>query len=476
MRKTLTTVAAALVASAPLATAWGGEAAPGLADMLRMIPPSERTWRGWQIFSYVDYRAVEAAAGLPHADTEVALGDGAEQVFADWPVEQREAWRANLRRVSAGPHLLNAYGHQIGSLDAAMVDTVGVDFFAIDRAMVFWEQPAYGSVQVLAGDPPIADLGAMRDWSDLFSRGFLLSDIDGVPVWHRYEDNEMAFSLIDRSSYADPLDGDMNASVRLAVLPDRLVVAQQWPDLDAVLPRGGEDAPETDLASLIEAMTSAALTLEGVGSRVLQASAVSVADIGVPRLRLDRLIEALPQDGEMPEPAELEALMNEGRPQGPPLPPYPLALFLDLQAGNDQVNAIALPYPDRETAELAARTLSDRLSVWTPGDDAAFDPLVVTVDGTVETVVQDAPGIGPAIIDAFLAQALANADETEAQSRAARIEEMRQAAVGDDGAVAVVAVRYPMPAGAGRDDTLGLVLRVWLISTIDDGFAPLATP
>ena len=182
MNKALITAVVALAASAPLTTAAAEDTAPGFADMLRLIPASERTWQAWRTFSYVDFRAVEAAAGLPHAQSEIRLGDGATEVFNDWPAERRAAWRSNLRRVGAGPPLLSAYAGRIGTLDAAMADVVGVDFFAIDRALVFWETPGADGVQVLAGDPPITDLQTMRDWN-LSSRGFLSGIATRTTSW-----------------------------------------------------------------------------------------------------------------------------------------------------------------------------------------------------------------------------------------------------------------------------------------------------
>ena len=466
---------AALLVSAPMMAVAAKDTTAGLVDMLRVIPPSERAWQSQPVFSYVDFRALEAVAGVSHPDFEVwPFLQDADQVFADWSTAQREAWLSSMYRIVLSSSDLVSYVRQVGRIEGSMADAVGVDFFTVDRALRFWDASQGGSVEVLAGDRLTADVEEMRSWSSLRSRGFSLSEIDGVPVWHRFDDNAVALSLIDEHAEADPFDRNMNASVRLAVLPDWMIVTGDWPDLEAVLPYA-EDASSSGLHRLMAPMVSAVLTLDGVDHRIVQASAVAAQHLDVSAPAVDRLIAALMQsdDGEL-DAAELQRLLHEEGPEGPQLPLYPVALFVDLQAGRHQVNAIALPYPDRPSAELAAAVVAERLStwVWEGHGDASIQPVVAEVGGTIETAVTDAAGLAPAIFEAFLAMAGPQDDEADVASRAARIEALRRADDGATGAVAVVAVRYPMPK-RNEEEWPGRVLREWVVGIIYQGFTPL---
>ena len=456
MQKASIAMATALASATPV---WAAEAVPEFLDLVRLIPASERTWSAWRVFSYVDFRAVEGAAGLPHPDSEIDLGDGATEIFAHWPTDRRDAWLTNLRRVTAGPRDLMLYAQVMGTTDEAMAYTTGLDFFAVDRAIEFWDDPG---VQVLAGVGPIADPQDLRYESDLGVRGFALTDLGGVPVWHRFADNTVTFMLTDEGAPSDPFDADMMRSVRLAFLPDVTIATAQWPDLEAVLERYRASEPATDVAMLMEAMVSAALTLEGVDRRVVQATAMPMVELAFAPGPIELMVEEMLQPGgSMPDSAELQQMADAAAPEGPALPLYPLALFLDLQAGDDQVAAIALPYPDLPTAATAADALAQRLSLWVP--DGAAEPFLSRT--AIETVAVDAPGIGSAIVGAFFGQV----DASEAD----KVAQAMQDAGGLGGAVAVAGVRYPMPSGA--DAALpGEVWYAWQESILRRDFSPLA--
>ncbi len=459
MRTVSIVTAATLATAMSTLSAAADEPAPEFLDLVRLIPTSERTWSAWRVFSYVDFRAMEAAAGLPHPEAETDLGDGATEIFDQWPTELYDAWITNLRRLTAGPRDLVMYGRMMGATDEVMAYTTGLDFFAIDRAIEFWDGP---EVQVLAGSGPIADPHDLRHESDLGVRGFALTDLDGVPVWHRFADDTVTFMLTDEGARSDPFDADMMRAARLAFLPDMTVVTAQWPDLEAVLARYRDAEPVADVATLIEAMVSAALTLDGVGHRVVQATAMPMVELAFAPGPIEVMVEEMLQTGDlMPDSAELQQLADQAAPAGPVLPLYPLALFLDLQAGTDQVAAIALPYPDLPTATAAADALEERLRLWMP--EGTTEPLLA--DATFETVVADAPGIGAAMVSAFFGQV----DASEADRVALAVQD----AGGLDGAVAVVGVRYPMPSGADAG-LPGEVWYAWQEGILRRDFSPLA--
>jgi hypothetical protein len=161
-------------------------------------------------------------------------------------------------------------------------------------------------------------------------------------------------------------------------------------------------------------------------------------------------------------------------PAGPPLPAYPLVLFADLAAGKDQVNVIALPFADRATAESAAVVLADRLRTWQPGKFQ--QPVLDVIGGAVSTAVVDDVRVAPAAAATFVSVTLAVAADAEgAPDGAAAEPTMTIPEVAPGGAVALVAIRYPLPASGSRDRPSAF-LSIALQAIYNRDFAPLAIP
>ncbi len=461
-------LAAAACAACLSHDALAQERAPGFLDLIRMIPPEAEVYRGWQLFSYADYRALEAAAGLRRPEAEAPPPAGGVALSGDWPEAERIAWRNSLARIAAGPMELAAYARGRDAGGTLMADAVGIDFFAIDRALV----AGNGSLSLLAGTAPVADLDAMAT-SSLRSRGYALGAAAGVPVWHRFDDGASAFLLSDPGTDAHPFDGSTLAAVRLAVLPDLLVNARTWDGLEAALAM--READGSDLAALIAPMVEAAFTLDGVAPQVLQAWAAPVRDLAAPSAPMAALLQPL-TDGTGTDGIGTETLLQGGAPAARPLPAYPVALFLDLQAGDMQVPAIVLPYASLEDAEEAAAIVSERLAQWHP--QVPDESLVALVSGTVETRVVEVPDFAAAVTGAFLQQAQDASRENVAAVAADR--------AGQPGAVAVIAVHHPMPAdlsqpldlvaGTGGPGTLGRIWLAWLQAYANRALTPLAVP
>jgi hypothetical protein len=460
-----------MIAAALAGTASAQEVPPEFGDLLRMVPDADRTWAGWTTFAYLDIRAIEAAAGLVPADAEVApmQGEPPAELFEAWPEDRRTAWRNNIQRLVGGPAGFLRIAGQLGETPAPMVEAVGVDFFAIDRALTFWEEPG---VILLAGGTPMTSPEDLQ-WSSLFARGYALDMRGDVQVLHRFHDNMMATGLRDELMDADPFDGLGLESARVALLPDMLVVTENWADLDTALAR--RTAPEpTDASLLGEAMAAAALTLDGVEPDILQAWAHPLRDLAV----VPDPVVLLQPDGTLGDPAEIERLLG-GMPEGPPLPVFPVAMFLDLQAGAEQVNAIALPFPNRADADAAASVVASRLAEWAP--NGADEPLVALFDGRIESLVVDAPGLAQPVMRSFFRQ-FDDGDPAQAEALEAALAEVGNA----PGAIAVIAMRYPMPedlsqpldlvTGTGGSGTLGGGLRAWVSAIVSRQFTPLAAP
>jgi hypothetical protein len=441
---------AALAVLAPVLYADGAAAQTGFAEMLRMLPDTKPVYASVPMLTYVDFRAVEAAAGLG--------SPASEEEFDAWTDEDIGAWGWALRRLADAPRELIDYAGRMSGNAVTLREAIGFDFFAVDRAMTFNMNPPH-SVIVLAGD---GLAGSAAIGAALEPRTFELRDVKGVPVWGRFEDDQMVMDLDDPQIEGDPFGTQFRRGSRIAVLPDTVVVSYHWPDIESVLTTSQGREPPAAAATLLEAMRGAVLSLDGVGGVILQAWVAPVNAVAFVDRIGPLLLESL-GSGEIMDSGELAEAMAEG-PSGPALPPYPLVMLADLQAGPDQVNVIALPYPDRGSAEAAAEAVSARLAAWNPRDDP--EPLVEILGGRIESKIVDAPGLMHPIAATYLALAEEGAAESVSQA-------LGDLATEEGGAVALIAVRYPLPA---PDDEAapGALLREWLGGIYRREMEPLA--
>ncbi len=430
-------------------------------DLIALLPEDPMTYRSVPLFSYVDFRAVEAAAGVATSQSEAS--------FADLPEAERMAWYDSLKRITIGPPSIIQYAARVGFHEKTSYDGTGPDWFAVDRAMAAWQAPPHG-VTILGGDEDMTDPEGF-DFA-LSPRGFVNEEIDGVSVWHRFADNAIASALKDEAIEGDIFDDGLMTSLRLAVLPGRLIGSRSWPDLRAVLSVATGAAKPAAAADLLRPMVDALGAIEGGDGPLVQAMAFTLTDVGLANTGADLIAGALSAGGNV----DLDALAAElqAAPSGPPLPPYPLVLFADIAAGTDQINIVALPYPDRATAEAAAGVLADRLRTWQPGKFE--EPVLDVIGGTVSTAVVDDERVAPAAAGTFRGVVLAAAAANGTQPDGAAAEPTEAVpAVPPGGAVALIAIRYPLPAaGSGTMPTAFFSLALMAIYQRD--FAPLAVP
>lgn len=441
-------------------------APPSLADdrpivgMISLLPEDPTTYRSMPLFSYVDFRAVEAAAGVPTPETEA--------VFAGLTDEQRARWQDSLKRIVTGPIPIIQYAARVGLHDTTSYDATGPDWFMVDRAMAIWQAPPH-TVTIVGGDEDMTD----PEGFDLVlpQRGFANEDIDGVGVWSRFGDNAIASAIKDAAIEGDIFDEGLMTSLRLAVLPGTLIASRNWPDLRAVLAVASGASRPAAAADLLVPMIDALKTIDGGAGPIVQAMAFAVTDVAFmagPNL----FLEAFETGGDI----DFDALAAElaAPPSRRPLPAYPLVLLADFAAGTEQVNIIALPYPDHATAHAAAGIVADRLRAWKPG--SFKQPLLTLIQGRLSTAVVDDSRVAPAIAGTFRGVALAfaslagNAPDGAAAEPTVEIPDVQPG-----GAVALVAVRYPVPAG---DDGArpAAFLSVALQAVYSRDFAPLSVP
>lgn len=269
------------------------------------------------------------------------------------------------------------------------------------------------------GDPPDVglllggDLDAAAIGAALQARDFSQAEVSGVTVWHRFDD--LAISMMDRDT-ADPFGGHLGAAARIALLPDMLANARSWPLINGII-----GAAQGDLPSLADDPAYRAL-----------AGAITAPD--------GLLIQALFFGGEALQVAGDPTQLGLTLPAADlgPLPPYTLAALADRQEGSDQVHLIGLVYADAPTAQVAADVLAGRLADFrlsTRPDEVLIERFGATVSASV--VESAADGL----------------------------------------AVALVEVRYPLPAertdAGGRFLSAGRLYNLWVQAILRREFTPL---
>jgi hypothetical protein len=255
--------------------------------------------------------------------------------------------------------------------------------------------------------------------SALSAREFEQTEVNGLPVWHRFED--AAINVMEREM-ADPFGGDLGSAARIAILPGYLANSRYWNMTEAITAtfQGSQDAlaDNPNYRALAEAITEQ----DGL---LIQAMFFNLADVGM--VAGDPLAIMEGEAGD--DPAE-----GYG-----PLMPFALAVLADRQEGQDQVHLIGLVYPDHASAEAAAQELARRISVF--GFPQRPDEVIVEQFGAQVTAsVYDSPDT--------------------------------------NNAVAVVEVRYPLPEerinpDTGQFITVGQMYRFWVQAIMQRAFSPL---
>jgi hypothetical protein len=253
----------------------------------------------------------------------------------------------------------------------------------------------------------------------LSARGFAETDVSGVPVWSRFEDAQT--NLQDREM-ADPFGGQLGLAARIAVMPPYLANSRYWDITKGIIAAAQGDQPSLadnpDYRALAEAVT----VPDGL---LIQTLFFNVADIG--------FVTGVPAEAVTGQGAE-DPTANYG-----PLMPYALAVLADRQEGQDQVHLIGLVYPNADTAGPAAEEVAKRIQAF-------------TLPERTETLVEQ-----------FGAQVSSRVYTSDTTGQA----------------VAVVEVRYPLPADrkdvtTGQFITGGIMFRNWAQAIMRRAFFVLA--
>ncbi|MFC2095088.1 hypothetical protein ACFLSW_01425 [Candidatus Bipolaricaulota bacterium] len=348
---------------------------------------------GWATVRFVNYEALLESEGLTLFR---ALGS-VDLLMNAVPLG------AILGRVVAGPEALTYLFASAGQ----MADVVGFEWLLdVDRSLEFGEPPGIGLL--LGGNFDVAKIA-----STLESRGFSLADIQGVPVWHRF--NDFSISLAARE-VADPFGGYLGAAARIALLPDTIGNGRTW--------------------LLIEAIISAAQSTQPslADDPVYRALAEAVSASG------GLMIQALLFSGTALRPASNRAQSGQESTEDLGLlPQYLGAVLADHQEGDDQVHVIGLACDDIATARAAAEVLARRVEEFHPAS-SPDDVLVARFGATVNTreVWQSEDGLVVAMVEARYP---IPAERTNPET--------------------------------GQYNTRGLLFRAWVRAVLHRGFTPL---
>jgi hypothetical protein len=328
----------------------------GLRALLRYVPSEAAlTGSGWATVRFADYEALFESEGL---SLFRALGD-VDALINAVPLGPI------LGRIAAGPEALTYLFAGAGQ----MADAVGFEWLLdVDRSLEFGDPPGLG---LLLG----GDFDADRIAAALQSRSFSLAEIEGIPVWHRFDDSSISLAA---RNLADPFGGHLGTAARIALFPDALGNARSWPLIEAMIAAGQSRRPSLADDPVYRALAEAVSEADGLLIQALFFSGTA--------LRLS---------------GDAGPTTEAPRDEVDVLPPYSGAILADRQEGSDQVHLIALACADEPTALAAAEVLAKRLETFRPASssgDVLVDRFGATV--TIGAVRKGENGLALATVEA----------------------------------------------------------------------------
>lgn len=308
---------AALCALAPGASgavgAQGSDPQPPFMALLAAVPREAAAAQG--VIAYADYNALVKARPGGYWPKDMAEFESVAQ--SDDP--RHMVLMAALNGLSAGMSRLPQAFH-----DPGMRETVGFEFFTVQRSLEFGQPPALGDV--LQGDFDPEAIGAA-----LTARGFTeqpVQGVDGGLLWCSADgcDAGLQTNLGD-SNPADPFGGQLGRKQPLAfVAPDTLLSSASDEMVEAML--ASQQSPDdASILSLPEYRAAAeAITARGALLQAVIAPAALVFD---------------------------EAAVSGVR----ALPRYELVVFAHIRDEDDVLTLVGLVYPDEQLAAQATGAL-----------------------------------------------------------------------------------------------------------------------
>lgn len=308
-----------------------------LLEMLAKIP-AELSAQEW--LTYIDYHAIVAARpGAP----EVTSWDDASAAL-DSDEQDSPLLMSALMSYQSGPQEIAQYLMQAGE----SIDAIGLDLFAIERAIQFANPPA--SVTILEGDfdnDAITSAFADLDYTESDEAGLiLLCPAVGC-------DTGMQTNLANRDP-ANIFGGHIGRSQPLLLGEDWIASSPSDTALDSVVAAVSD---ETDSLADLPAYEVAANVLSAKGT-LLQAYFILPTAIG------GSITDILLMNSRMTQ-EQVEAILERLEADFEPMPAYSLVVLAEVATAEEDLTVITLIYPDGETAAAAADVLPARIENYT---------------------------------------------------------------------------------------------------------------
>lgn len=274
-----------------------------------------------------------------------AMAAGGEIVLIDVG-----AVRAELASLPVGDRrdrALLPFGHlnlprgfdQSGLLIYDMPATMG---FSLDdiEGVAGWGRPPWVPV-VMVGSTTMQ--AAMDGGETLAARGFERRMLDGVPVWHRGDDNSIDIGR----RMEDPFTGGLGKAARYAMRGDFFYFSTSWEGLEYMLAERPSIRSDPDAAAFLEVHDSAE-----IGGRPTQLL-----------ILVEPMSQGMALTGAVLEGRSAEEVRAELAGGSPPVPPpYARLALMEWQDGATLAGALALSYADRADAESALARVKARLN------------------------------------------------------------------------------------------------------------------
>ncbi len=282
------------------------------------------------LISYVDYRAMEAAReGAATYQTWDEFMDSEEMI-------EEGLFMAALTGISSGPDFVSRMfgGGELWE------ETVGFDFFDIDRALSFGTLPTHADV--LGGE---FDTEAIA--TAFTARDFTSESLGEFDLWCSADGCDKGVEIdVQNRNAGNPFGGDLGRRQPLLVSENLLISSSAFPVLILA-----EDAVSDNVDSLADNPTYiAAVNSINPDNIIIQATFVYFTQI-VPNIGLD----ITDTDVDI---AVLEQQMSELR----DMPQYEMLMFADTATDTEQVAYVTLVYFALEDAESAVEIVPERFA------------------------------------------------------------------------------------------------------------------
>lgn len=306
-----------------------------LIDMMALVPSSVGTLDGPDYFSYVDFRALDAAR------PDVVSPDNWE-VWTSLDSRRFALWFANFSRYAIGSGGLAQNLMQYN----LMPDVVGFDFFDIDRYLNFGQPPDWGNLYV-------GEFDAQSIAEAHTARNYVATTIDeDLTLWCSEQGCDAGYEVnVEEVEPANIFGGDLGREQPFYIGSNLIFNTPNVAYLDTF-----PNLYAGRAASLLArpAFLAGAEAISAGEGDLIQAWFLNPTLFGADFV-IGR-IDTTPSETDEQVTYALEGYQS--------IAPYELAILADRQEGNEQVAIVALVYSDETSAENAAAEVSNRVATF----------------------------------------------------------------------------------------------------------------